>query len=148
MAKSAAAPAASAPTTIHIDNKISVEPTQAPLPPSPNVVQMPPLSFRAEVAPKTIDDEARTVELIFTTGTAVRGYDYWTGREYIETLSLDPANVRLDRLNEGAPLLDSHSAWSVADQLGAVAPASVSLTRGPGPCKSAAAGARRSSSSS
>jgi phage major head subunit gpT-like protein len=85
------------------------------------------MSFRADLGPKSIDDESRTVELIFTTGAAVQRMDWWTGERYIEVLSLDPAHVRLDRLNDGAPLLDSHSAYSVADQLGAVVPGSVAL---------------------
>ena len=86
----------------------------------PRVVQMPPLSLRADIGPRSIDDEERTVELIFTTGAGVRRRDFWTGKEYIEVLSLDQKAVRLDRLNDGAPLLDTHSAWSVADQLGDV----------------------------
>lgn len=90
---------------------------------------MPPLSLRADLGPRSIDEEERSVELIFTTGAGVRRRDYWTGKEYIEVLSLDPKAIRLDRLNDGAPLLDSHSAWSVADQLGAVVPGSVKLMK-------------------
>src|SRR3990172_7984559 len=77
----------------------------------------------------TIDEEARTVGLVFSTGSAVERMDWWTGKRYIETLSLEPGHVRLDRLNEGGPLLDSHSAWSVSDQLGAVVPGSVVLMK-------------------
>jgi phage major head subunit gpT-like protein len=90
---------------------------------------MAPLSLRADISPRSINDADRTVELIFTTGAAVRRMDYWTGKDYLEILSLDPAHVRLDRLNDGAPLLDSHSAWSVADQLGAVVPGSAVLMK-------------------
>lgn len=93
---------------------------------------MSPLSFRAEVAPQTIDDESRTVDLTFTTGAAVDRMDYWTGERYLEVLSLEPGHVRLDRLNAGAPLLDSHSAWSVADQLGAVVPGTAALNKNAG----------------
>jgi hypothetical protein len=96
-------------------------------PESSRTVQMPPLSLRADLGPQSIDDASRTVELIWTTGAAVQRMDYWTGEKYVEVLSLDPAHVRLDRLNEGAPLLDSHSAYSVADQLGAVVPGSATL---------------------
>jgi hypothetical protein len=42
---------------------------------------------------------------------------------------MDPAHVRLDRINAGAPLLDSHSAYSVSDMLGTVVPGSVTLTK-------------------
>jgi hypothetical protein len=95
----------------------------------PRIVQMPPLSVRADLGPKSINDETRTVDLIFTTTTGVRRRDWWTGKEYIEVLSMDPNAVRLDRINGGAPLLDSHSAYSMADILGTVEPGSVILTK-------------------
>jgi len=100
-----------------------------PVPVAPRVVEMSPLSLRADVALKSLNDEARTVELVFSTGAAVQRYDWMSGTRYLEILSLDPESVRIDRLNEGGPLLDSHSAWSVADQLGAVVPGSVNLTK-------------------
>lgn len=96
----------------------------------PRVVQMPALYMRADIVPKTIDDEQRTVEAVFSTGAPVRRTDWYTGRPYIEKLSMDPAHVRIDRLNAGAPLLDSHAAFSVSDVLGSVVPGSVTLTKG------------------
>jgi hypothetical protein len=95
----------------------------------PRVVKMPPLSVRADLGPRSIDEDSRTVELIITTTTGVRRRDFWTGKEYVEVLSMDPAHIRLDRLNDGAPLLDSHNSFSVADQLGAVVPGSVELMK-------------------
>lgn len=83
--------------------------------------------MRAEV--KSVDDEARTVELVFSTGAPVERMDYWTGKRYIETLSLDESHVRIDRLNDGGPLLDSHGHYSVGDILGSVVPGSVSLAK-------------------
>jgi len=96
---------------------------------STRTVRMPPLSLRANFAPRTINEDDRSVELIFTTGAAVKRRDFWTGKEYVEVLSLDPAHIRLDRLNDGGPLLDSHRPFSVADQLGAVVPGSVELMK-------------------
>lgn len=90
------------------------------------------MSLRADVVPQSIDTDARSVILTFTTGAAVRRMDWWTGKEYVETLSLDPENVRLDRLNNGAPLLDSHSNFSVADVLGTTEPGSANLTKAAG----------------
>jgi hypothetical protein len=98
-------------------------------PGEPRTVQMPALSIRASLTPKTVNDQDRTVELIFTTGAAVQRYDWMTGTTYLETLSLDPDHVRLERLNEGGPLLDSHNSYSVTDQLGAIVPGSVTLTK-------------------
>jgi phage major head subunit gpT-like protein len=95
----------------------------------PRIVEMPPLSFRADVQAQSANEADRTVELIFTTGAPVDRYDWMSDTRYVEVLSLDPAHVRLDRLNQGAPLLDSHSAWSVADMLGAVVPGSATLSK-------------------
>lgn len=96
---------------------------------------MPALSFRAAIAAQTVDDGERTVELVWTTGAPVQRMDYWTGERYIEVLSLDPAHIRLDRLNDGGPVLDSHSSYSVGDILGAVVPGSVTLTKKEGRAK-------------
>ncbi|HMJ88150.1 MAG TPA: HK97 family phage prohead protease [Vicinamibacterales bacterium] len=90
-------------------------------------VDLLPLCLRADVA--SVNDEARTVDLIFSTGAAVDRMDWWTGKRYIEKLSLDSKAIRIDRLNAGGPLLDSHAAFSVEDQLGAVVPGSVRLTK-------------------
>lgn len=95
----------------------------------PRVVQMPPLSLRADLGPRSISEEDRSVELIFTTTSGVRRRDWMTGKEYVEVLSMEPGHVRLDRLNDGAPLLDSHNSFSVADQLGAVVPGTVSAMK-------------------
>lgn len=69
------------------------------------------------------------MELVFSTGAGVERMDYWTGKRYIEKLSLDPAHLNVSRLDAGAPLLDSHSAYSIADQIGTVVPGSVKLTK-------------------
>jgi hypothetical protein len=81
-------------------------------------IDIPALSVRAAVG--SVNKEARTVDLVFSTGAPVDRMDYWSGKRYIEKLSMDPAHIRLDRLNGGAPLLDAHSAYSVGDVLGAV----------------------------
>jgi hypothetical protein len=93
-------------------------------------IDCPPLGVRAEVG--SINRTNRTAELIFSTGAPVDRIDWWTGKRYIEKLSMDPAHIRLDRLNAGAPLLDSHSAWSVGDILGAVEGDSARIEKGRG----------------
>lgn len=93
-----------------------------------SVVDMPPLVLRADVASYNADD--RTAELIFSTGAPVERFDWMTGQRYIEKLSMEPAHIKLDRLNSGAPLLDSHSSWSVTDQLGAVVPGTARVEKG------------------
>jgi hypothetical protein len=70
------------------------------------------LQLRADVRlmPETVDVEARTVELVWSTGAMVRRRDYWTGKPYDEVLSLEAGHVDLSRLNSGAPLLNTHGA--------------------------------------
>lgn len=80
-------------------------------------VGLPPLSRVATVVPGSLNEELRTVDVIWTTGAAVRrGYFdvYW------EELSLDPKHVRLKRLNNGAPFLDAHDDYKAADVVGVV----------------------------
>jgi hypothetical protein len=93
---------------------------------APQTVDILPLCGRAAV--RSIDDENRSVELVFSTGAAVERFDWWTGKRYLEKLSLKPDHIRLERLNSGAPLLDAHSAYSITDQIGVVEPGSVKLT--------------------
>ena len=80
-----------------------------------------PLSLRAAL--DSVDPDRRTADLVWSTGAPVDRVDY-AGQRYIEVLSMDPRHVRLDRLNSGAPLLDSHSVSSVTDILGTVLPGS------------------------
>lgn len=91
-------------------------------------VNMPPLSFRADIG--AIDEEARTFDVIFSTGAPVVRMDWWSGKRYLEVLAIKPENVRLERLNSGAPLLDAHSAWSVGDVLGTIEPDSARIEKG------------------
>jgi Caudovirus prohead serine protease len=93
-------------------------------------VDLMPLAFRAELG--SVDVEKRTVDLIFSTGAAVNRYDWASGKRYREVLSMESGHVRLQRLNTVGNLLDSHSAWSVGDVLGAVEPGSARLEKGKG----------------
>lgn len=109
----------------------------APVPTKPIVTphvetrSIPRLSFRASVAPDTFDEKKRTVEVIWTTGARVmRGFfdRFW------EELSLDPEHVRMERLENGAPFLDSHGrSWtgpSLDDVVGVVESARLEQERG------------------
>ena len=85
------------------------------------------LTRRASLAPATADHEARTVEVIWSTGASVRRRDM--AGEYIERLSLDPEAVDLSRLR-GASVLDAHRQSAVRDVLGSVREAAVDGKRG------------------
>jgi hypothetical protein len=93
-------------------------------------IDLPPLSVRAELG--SVNDDQRTAELIFSTGAAVTRMDFWTGKRYREVLSMKPEHIRLERLNAGGPLLDSHSAYSVGDVLGTVEPGSARIEKNQG----------------
>lgn len=92
-------------------------------------IHMVPLDRRADV--DVADTDKRTVNVVFSTakGGDVLRYDWDTGKRYWERLSLDPAHVRLERLNNGAPLLNAHSAYEIANVIGVVEDGSVELTK-------------------
>jgi hypothetical protein len=98
--------------------------------PQTQVLTMPPLDLRADVG--AVNNDTRTVDLTFATAKAdVLRYDWESGKRFFERLSLDPKHVRMDRLASGrAPLLDSHSAWSVANVIGVVESAALEAKRG------------------
>ena len=74
---------------------------------------------RAAVARGSYDPEAGTFTAVAATTTPVRRNTYAGSVD--EVLSLEPDSVRLDRLRSGrAPLLDSHYAGSVSDQIGVI----------------------------
>lgn len=66
---------------------------------------------RAAIEPTTLDEKARTVDVVWSTGAAVRRFDWWREVYFDEVLSMDARHVRLERLNQGAPTLDSHSRY-------------------------------------
>ena len=88
---------------------------------APRTIDLP-LQTRADVRlmPESVDAERRTVELVWSTGAAVRRRDPWTGKRYDEVLSLEETHVDLSRLNGGAPLLNTHGAWDLRDVIGVV----------------------------
>jgi hypothetical protein len=78
---------------------------------------------QCRLLPESVNDEERTVELVFTTSDAVKMYGY-TDRGFEifnESLSLEKGHVNLDRMKRGAPLLDSHDRYGgLQKQLGVV----------------------------
>lgn len=79
----------------------------------------------------SVNKESRTVDAVWTTGARVKRYDWSRDQTYWEELSLDPAHVRMGRLQSGsAPVLNAHNRWSLEDQIGVVEGAA--LGRGQG----------------
>lgn len=93
--------------------------------PTPNQVmtrkthETPMLSLRAAVRPGSVDIDARTVELTWTTGAKGRRWS-WDVGSYMEELDVSDGAVRLDRLNNGAPLLDTHNQYQLSAVLAVV----------------------------
>ncbi len=84
------------------------------------IVEIPAMVRAASVAPATINADERTVELVWSTGAAVRRFDWASERPFMEELSMEAGHVRLDRLNTGAPLLNTHNDWNLGSMLGVV----------------------------
>ena len=83
----------------------------------------------ASVAPSTLDAEKRTVQITWTTGARVLRTP-WFDEPFFEELSLDPKHVRMERLNGGAPLLNSHRSYDLSDVIGVVESARIDGKRG------------------
>jgi hypothetical protein len=95
--------------------------------PLEQVVDVPPLTLRADIS---VAAEDRTAEVVFTAGAAVQRFDWMTGTRYLEVLSLDPDHVRMGRLTNGAPFLNAHRSYGLEDILGVVESASLEKKRG------------------
>lgn len=77
------------------------------------------------------DSTSQQYRVTWTTGATVRRYDWVNDQPYDEELQVDANSVRLGRLNSGtAPVLDSHSAYSIDDVKGIVVADSARLESG------------------
>ncbi|GER00921.1 hypothetical protein JCM17845_15440 [Iodidimonas gelatinilytica] len=101
--------------------------TRPPKVESERQLSAPVIQRTAEVAPTTFNDEDLSFDVVWTTGATVRRFDWYHGEYVDETLSTDPAHVRLDRLNAGAPLLNTHAQHDLANVIGSIVPGSVEL---------------------
>ena len=81
----------------------------------------------AEVRPASYQEADNSIEIVWTTGAAGMRFDWWDGSYYLEELSVAPEAVRLDRMNAGVCLLDSHETYSLRSVLGSVVPGSASV---------------------
>lgn len=75
----------------------------------------------AALQPATFNAEARTVEVVWTTGARVRRYDWFNDQAYEEELVVSAEAIDMSRFDAGAvPVLDSHGRHSLDDVLGTV----------------------------
>lgn len=87
--------------------------------------------FRAlRVQADSWNAEMRTVDVIFSTGARVARFD-WERWDYVdEELDMSPNALRMDRLNAGAAVLNTHNSRSLDAQIGVVVPGSARLEGG------------------
>lgn len=75
--------------------------------------------MRAAIAPGSFNAEKRTVDVVWSTGARGKRFD-WDIGYYYEELSMDAAHVRLERMNAGASVLNSHQSRDLTAVIGAV----------------------------
>ncbi len=80
----------------------------------------------------SVDMKERTARLVWTTGAVVMRRDFFTGEKFMERLAVDKRAVRLDRLNSGAPLLDSHRSYGLSNVIGVIETGSARIKDGEG----------------
>ena len=76
--------------------------------------------------------DSRVFDVIFTTGATVRRYSFLNDEIYDEELVVGKSNVRLERLNGGAPVLDTHDDLSLDSVIGVVMTGSARIDGGVG----------------
>ena len=99
-------------------------------------IDLPPLLRAADLLPSSIDREARTIDVVWSTGARVRRHPFF-GEAFDEELAMDPRAVRLDRLNGGAPLLKVHDASALDSVIGSVEPGTARIAVPFGPNENA-----------
>lgn len=84
-------------------------------------VKMPGMTRSYSLLPETINEEERTIELVWTTGARAQQYNSMFGGWYTEELLVTHEAVNMERFQSGAmPYLNMHEAWSLASILGVV----------------------------
>jgi hypothetical protein len=82
-------------------------------------LKLPLSSTRAEIKPASYNEADNTVEIDFATEYEVRRRT-WDGTEFVEILECTDTAVRMERLNSGANLVDTHNTYSVSTIIGVV----------------------------
>jgi hypothetical protein len=97
---------------------------------APRGVAPPLTAHRGIAAPATVDRQARTVEVVWSTGARARNYVQSLGL-ITEELEMSPNAVRMEGLRSGsAPVLNTHRRGDARDVLGRVVAARLERGRG------------------
>lgn len=70
-------------------------------------ISLPTMTRQAPVVPSSVNREERTFDIVWTTGARVRRDSFWDGPFY-EELGINEGEIRMGRLQNGAPFLDNH----------------------------------------
>lgn len=97
----------------------------------PKTLDLPLIVRAAQVIVEEGGEEDRIAEVVWSTGSR-RTVSSWFSNDYEEELELDAGAVRLERLNAGAPLLNSHNAYDLDRVIGVVVEGSAKIERGQG----------------
>ncbi len=84
------------------------------------LIDLAPQMRLASFQPSTVNAEKRTIEVTWSTGAAVKRFDWESYQVVNEELSLKSGACRLDRLNNGAPFLNTHNRYDLEDVLGVI----------------------------
>jgi len=95
-------------------------------------VQAPAQARSAEVRAASYDEAQNTIEVVWAAGGVVRRHSFWDDETYDEALEMTPEAVRLERMNNGAPFLNTHGAYDLSDVIGSVVPGTARIEGGKG----------------
>jgi len=87
-------------------------------------MKLEPNQLEARFQPSSFNEDARTVDVTFTTGATVKRSSFFSG-PYMEELSTKRGAINLERLNNGAPVLNNHNNRDLNDIIGVVERAEV-----------------------
>lgn len=82
-------------------------------------IKLPLFSVRAGFAAESYDEKENTIELVWSAGAKGLRTPFFS-EPYWEELSMESDAVRLDRLNNKAPLLSAHNSYELSAVLGVV----------------------------
>ena len=97
--------------------------------PTPALAPPAMLTRQGTATPAETGDE-QICTCVFSTGADVERYDWRSGETYIERLSMEPASVRLERLNAGASVLNAHGSYDLSQVVGHVVKGSARIEAG------------------
>ncbi|MEQ5789075.1 Mu-like prophage major head subunit gpT family protein [Erythrobacter sp. NFXS35] len=86
----------------------------------------------AQTRPSSYQEEDNSLEVVWSTGAEVTRFDWWDWEYYTEELAMEPGAVRLDRLNAGAAVLDTHNSGQLSAVIGSIVIGSVRIENGQG----------------